>query len=162
MSDLEGKEKQEQNNNDVIKELIEDTKNENKLNNIKRISQEDIIKFIDKVNNKKKIELEDFNLYNQIKKNNQISPLIEYILENAIDKYNNNNIDNEIEDTGFGYYPGISSSEKDNNKAYFNSNDAFVLYVKFSEKLIGIFWTNHKLLSELLDINPNKAYYRRR
>ena len=97
MSDLEGKEKQEQNNNDVIKELIEDTKNENKLNNIKRISHEDIIKFIDKVNNKKKIELEDFNLYNKIKKNNQISPLMEYILENAIDKYNNNNIDNGIE-----------------------------------------------------------------
>ena len=39
MSHLEVKEKQEQNNNDVIKELIEDTKNENKLNNIKRISQ---------------------------------------------------------------------------------------------------------------------------
>ena len=57
MSDLEGliKEEQEQNNNDIIKELIEDTKNENKLNNIKRISQEDIIKFIDKVNNKKKL-----------------------------------------------------------------------------------------------------------
>ena len=54
MSHLEVKEKQEQNNNDVIKELIEDTKNENKLNNIKRISHEDIIKFIDKVNNKKK------------------------------------------------------------------------------------------------------------
>ena len=72
MSHLEVKEKQEQNNNDVIKELIEDTKNENKLNNIKRISHEDIIKFIDKVNNKKKIELEDFNLYNKIKKNNQI------------------------------------------------------------------------------------------
>ena len=157
MSDLEGKEKQEQNNNDVIKELIEDTKNENKLNNIKRISHEDIIKFIDKVNNKKKIELEDFNLYNKIKKNNQISPLMEYILENAIDKYNNNNIDNGIEGTGFGYYPGISSSEKDNNNVYFNSNDAFVLYVKFSEKLIGNFWTNHQLLSELLDINPNKA-----
>lgn len=67
MSHLEVKEKQEQNNNDVIKELIEDTKNENKLNNIKRISHEDIIKFIDKVNNKK-IELEDFNLYNKIKK----------------------------------------------------------------------------------------------
>ena len=98
MSHLEVKEKQEQNNNDVIKELIEDTKNENKLNNIKRISQEDIIKFIDKVNNKKKIELEDFNLYNKIKKNNQISPLMEYILENAIDKYNNNNIDNGIEE----------------------------------------------------------------
>ena len=157
MSHLEVKEKQEQNNNDVIKELIEDTKNENKLNNIKRISQEDIIKFIDKVNNKKKIELEDFNLYNKIKKNNQISPLMEYILENAIDKYNNNNIDNGIEGTGFGYYPGISSSEKDNNNVYFNSTDAFVLYVKFSEKLIGNFWTNHQLLSELLDINPNKA-----
>ena len=57
MSDLEGltKEEQEQNNNDIIKELIEDTKNENKLNNIKRISQEDIIKFINKVNNKEKI-----------------------------------------------------------------------------------------------------------
>ena len=82
---------------------------------------------------------------------------MEYILENAIDKYNNNNIDNGIEGTGFGYYPGISSSEKDNNNVYFNSTDAFVLYVKFSEKLIGNFWTNHQLLSELLDINPNKA-----
>ena len=77
-----------------------------------------------------------------------------FILEKAIDKYNNEIVGNDIglEKVGFGYFPGISNQEKENNNAYFNSNDAFVLYSSFSEKLIRIFWSNHQLLADLLPV----------
>lgn len=107
----------------------------------------------------KKVKLEHFNIYKKIKKENSISPLMIFILEKAIDKYNNMTDGNDIglETVGFGYFPGISNQEKENNKAYFNSNDAFVLYASFSEKLLGIFWSNHQLLADLLSVNPDKS-----
>ena len=62
-----------------------------------------------------------------------------------------------LENVGFGYFPGINNQEKENNNDYFNSNDAFVLYASFSEKLIGTFWSNHQLLADLLSVNPDKS-----
>jgi len=107
----------------------------------------------------RKVKLEHFNLYKKIKRENSISPLMIFILEKAIDKYNNEITGNDIglENVGFGYFPGISNQEKENNNAYFNSNDAFVLYASFSEKLLGIFWSNHQLLADLLSVNPDKS-----
>ena len=126
--------------------------------NEKIISCEVIDEFIKNVNSKKEVKIEHFNIYKRIKKENHISPLMIFILEKAIDKYNNK-LENDIglENVGFGYFPGINNQEKDNNNAYFNSNDAFVLYVSFSEKLIGIFWSNHQLLADLLLVNPDKS-----
>ena len=79
-----------------------------------------------------------------------------YILQESIQKYNDPSINNGIEDIGFANYLGLTNKEKDNNRLYFNSNDSFVLYSTFSEEFIAEFWSNHQLLSDLLDINPNK------
>ena len=115
--------------------------------------------FINRVENKNPIYLEDFNLYKNIKTNNEISPLMIFILENAINKYNNNldQVDAEFENVGFGDFPGIKVKERDNNKAFFDSLDAFVLYATFSEKFIANFWANHQLLADLLGVNPDKT-----
>ena len=79
-----------------------------------------------------------------------------YILEKAIEKYNNNSINNNIEKVGFGKFPGITSSREKNNKKYFDSKDAFVLYASFPEEFIGEFWKKHQLLADLLGVNPIK------
>jgi hypothetical protein len=112
--------------------------------------------FIKKIDQKNKITEEDFNLYIKIKKENKISPLMLYILEKAIEKYNNNSINNNIEKVGFGKFPGITSSREKNNKKYFDSKDAFVLYASFPEEFIGEFWKKHQLLADLLGVNPIK------
>ena len=105
------------------------------------ISCEDIDEFINNVNLKKEDKIEHFNIFKKIKKENHISPLMKFILEKAIDKFNNKIVGTDIglENVGFGYFPGINNKEKENNNDYFNSNDAFVLYASFSEKLIGTF-----------------------
>ena len=121
------------------------------------ISKEEVEKFIQKIKNKEKVELDDFNLYKKIHIDNQISPLMIFILENAIEKYNNNSIDNGIEKVGFEKFPGITNKREGNNEAYFDSKEAFVLYESFPENFIANFWSNHQLLSELLGINPVKA-----
>ena len=76
-----------------------------------------------------------------------------FILEKSIKKYNGDLSNNGIEDTVFGYFPGITDSEIKNNKKYFKSSNAFVFYSTFSEDLIATFWKNHQLLSDLLGIN---------
>ena len=76
-----------------------------------------------------------------------------FILEKSIKKYNGDLSNNGIEDTGFGYFTGITGSEIKNNKKYFKSSNAFVFYSTFSEDLIATFWKNHQLLSVLLGIN---------
>ena len=74
-----------------------------------------------------------------------------FLFEKSIDKYNKQIVGNDIglENICFGYIPGFSNQEKENNNAYFNSNETFVLYTSFSEKLIEIFWSNHPLLADL-------------
>ena len=113
--------------------------------------------FIDKINNKKNIEIFDFNIYKTIKTDNKISPLIIYILEKAIDKYNNNSINNGIETAGIGYISGVTSDEKDNFIKYFSSEKALLFFASFPEKFIHDFWKNHPLLSDLLGVNPVKT-----
>ena len=117
------------------------------INSVDIITEEKITEYINKIKNNGKIELKDFNIYNKIKKNNQISPLMIYILQNAIEKYNDNKKDNGIEGVGFGYYPGITDKSRENNNIYFDSDNAYVLYVTFSEEFIGNFWATHQLLS---------------
>jgi len=124
--------------------------------NTNAIIQDKVKKFIEKIKDKKQIELSDFNLYNKIKKENTISPLMVFILEKAIEKYNNNEIENQIEKVGFGEFPGITNKMEENNILFFESKNAFVLYVSFDEALIGNFWCNHQLLCDLLAINPIK------
>ena len=59
-----------------------------------------------------------------------------FILENAINKYNNiDDINTGFENAGFGYIPGITNQEIDNNKLYFNSEKAYVLYAIFQKNL---------------------------
>ena len=148
--------------------VIDEQKEEGKLDNnvVAKYPFEYLEEFVNKINNGEKLQIEDFNLYHKIKRCNEISPLMIFILEKSIDKYNgnlsNNKIkdtelkNNKIEDTGFGYFPGITSEEIDNNKIYFNSPNSFVFYSTFSEDFISTFWYNHQLLSDLLGINPNK------
>ena len=124
------------------------------------ITSEDIKIFKDKVEKKKDIEFEDFNIYKKIKTDNKISPLIIYILEKAINVYNQKLNKEEMikygfENVGFGNYPGISGTEKDNNKIYFENDNAYVLYVSFNQEFIGNFWLEHQLLKDLLKINPD-------
>ena len=124
------------------------------------ITSEDIKIFKDKVEKKKDIEFEDFNIYKKIKTDNKISPLIIYILEKAINVYNQKLNKEEMikygfENVGFGNYPGISETEKDNNKIYFEDDNAYVLYVSFNQEFIGNFWLEHQLLKDLLKINPD-------
>ena len=94
------------------------------------------------------------------KTDNKISPLIIYILEKAINVYNQKLNKEEMikygfENVGFGNYPGISETEKDNNKIYFENDNAYVLYVSFNQEFIGNFWLEHQLLKDLLKINPD-------
>ena len=145
------------NNENNIIDIDAQKKQEGKLDNYtktKKIPFEYLEEFINKVNNKEKIQIEDFYLYNKIKKCNEISPLMLFILEKSVKKYNGDLSNNGIEDTGFGYFPGITDSEIKNNKKYFKSSKAFVFYSTFSEDLIATFWKNHQLLSDLLGINP--------
>ncbi len=123
------------------------------------ITDEDVKKFFENIESKKKIDIKDFNLYKKIKKDNLISPLMIFILQNAINKYNNKleEVCEGFEGTGFGQFPGISNKEIENNKTYFCSEKARVLYATFSEEFIGIFWNNHQLLKDLLHINPDKT-----
>ena len=83
-----------------------------------------------------------------------------YILENSINKYNDKTINNGIEDVGFGNIPLITNNEKEKINAYFtesNVSNLFVLYSTFNEELIGEFWSNHQLLSDLLGVNPDRT-----
>ena len=159
---------QDNSNNESNIIVIDEQKEEGKLDNnvVKKDSFEYLEEFVNKINNGEKLQIEDFNLYHKIKKCNEISPLMIFILEKSIDKYNgklsNNEIkdteieNNKIEDTGFGYFPGITREEIDNNGVYFNSPNSLVFYSTFSEDFISTFWHDHQLLSDLLGINPNK------
>ena len=133
--------------------------NEIKMNN-ERITNDDIKSFMDNLNKGNDIKIEDFNIFRKIKADNTISPLIIYILEKAIDMYNQK-LDKEemvkygFDKVGFGFYPGLSSTEKDNNKIYFENDNAYVLYASFNQEFIGNFWAEHQLLRDLLKINPD-------
>ena len=137
--------------NNIEKKCIQNLDNDNED------TYEKVKKFIDKTKTHEKIEIFDFNLYKKIKNDNQISPIMIYILERAIDKYNDDSIDNGIERVGTGFIPGITSEDKSNFDIYFNSKKAIVLYAVFSENFIGDFWKNHPLLSDLLGVNPDKT-----
>ena len=88
---------------------------------------------------KERLNLKIFKLFHKIYIDNQISPLMIFILENAIAKYNGNSIDNELENIGFGKFPGINNIREENNIAYFDSKEALVLYVSVPEKFIENF-----------------------
>ena len=125
-------------NNKISQNIYEVEKNETDIQaqnenqiDYNFISKEEVAKFIQKIKNKEKVELDDFNLYKKIRIDNQISPLMIFILENAIEKYNNNSIDNGIEKVGFEKFPGITNKREGNNEAYFDSKEAFVLYESF-------------------------------
>ena len=79
-----------------------------------------------------------------------------YILENAIEKYNNNLIDNGIENVGIGYISKESSTDKDSYKLYPKGKE-IVLYATFKESFIGDFWRNHPLLLDFLGVNPDRT-----
>ena len=136
-------------------DILEPNQNEIKSNNY--TLHEKVRKFIEKIGKKEDVVFEDFFLFKKILIDNQISPLMIYILENAIDKYNDSSIDNGIEKTGFGSFPGITNAREGNNIEYFDSKEAFVLYVTFPENYIGKFWSEHPLLSDLLGVNPIKT-----
>ena len=142
--------------NDLIQDY-EENKKEIHIEHV--ITDEDVKKFFENIESKKEIDIKDFNLYKKIKKDNLISPLMIFILQNAIDKYNNKieEVCEGFEGTGFGQFPGISNKEIENNKTYFCSEKARVLYATFSEEFIGLFWNNHQLLKDLLHINPDKT-----
>ena len=138
--------------------MAEDCKN--KIKEITNITDEDVKTFIENLKKENKIKLEDFNIYKQIKTDNKISPLIIYILEKAIDVYNKNTNEEEIikygfKDVGFGYYPGVTQNEIDNNKIYFNNDNSYVLFFNFNQEFIGNFWIEHQMLKEFLQINPD-------
>ena len=110
-------------NNERSKIENDEQKEEGKLDNniVTKDPFERLEEFVNKINKREKLQIEDFNLYHKIKKCNEISPLMIFILEKSIDKYNGNLSNNEIkdteinnnkiEDTGFGYFPGITSNE---------------------------------------------------
>lgn len=121
---------------------------------------EDMKQFLDNLSKGNGIKFEDFNIYNKIKTDNTISPLIIYILEKTIEVFNQKLNMEEIkkygfEKVGFGEYPGLSTTEKENNNAYFNKDEAIVLYASFNQEFIGNFWAEHQLLKDLLKINPD-------
>jgi hypothetical protein len=146
-------------NNSGTKENVDDFENIKQITNTSNdIIASQVQKFKDKIQVGEKIYIKEFYLYKKIKINNQISPLMIFFLENAINKYNNiDDINTGFENAGFGYIPGITNQEIDNNKLYFDSEKAYVLHATFSEKFIGSFWSNHQLLSDLLGVNPDKS-----
>ena len=124
------------------------------------ITHEDVKSFIANLQKDNAITFEDFNIYKKIKTDNKISPLIIYILEKAIEVYNQKLNKEEMikigfENVGFGNYPGLSETEKNNNNIYFEKDDAYVLYASFNQEFIGNFWLEHRLLKNLLKINPD-------
>ena len=117
------------------------------------ITSEDIKIFKDKVEKKKDIEFEDFNIYKKIKTDNKISPLIIYILEKAINVYNQKLNKEEMikygfENVGFGNYPGISETEKDNNKIYFEDDNAIC---KFQSRIYRKFLVRTSIIKRFFE-----------